>query len=47
VLVPFLVVGYVLAGPVVRRLDQRRLRTAMLWFCIVAGVSIMLRAALG
>ena len=47
VLVPFLVVGYVLAGPVVRRLDQGRLRTAMLWFCIVAGVSIMLRAALG
>jgi len=47
VLVPFLVVGYVLAGPVVRRLDQGRLRTAMLWFCIAAGVSIMLRAALG
>jgi len=45
--VPFLVVGYVLAGPVVRRLDQGRLRTAMLWFCVVAAVSIMLRAALG
>jgi uncharacterized protein len=44
--VPFLVVGYVLAGPVVRRLDQGRLRTAMLWFCVVAAVSIMLRAAL-
>ena len=46
VFVPFLVVGYVLAGPVVRRLDQGRLRTAMLWFCVVAAVSIMLRAAL-
>jgi uncharacterized protein len=45
--VPFLVVGYVLAGPVVRRLDQGRLRTAMLWFCVVAAVSIMVRAALG
>ena len=45
--VPVLVIGYVLAGPVVRRLDQGHLRTAMLWFCIVAGVSIMLRAALG
>ena len=47
VFVPFLVVGYVLAGPVVRRLDEGRLRTAMLWFCVVAAVSIMLRAALG
>ena len=45
--VPFLVVGYVLAGPVVQRLDQGSLRTAMLWFCVVAAVSIMLRAALG
>ena len=47
VFVPFLVVGYLLAGPVVRRLDEGRLRTAMLWFCVVAAVSIMLRAALG
>jgi len=47
VFVPFLVVGYVLSGPVVRRLDAGRLRTAMLWFCIVAALSIILRAGLG
>jgi uncharacterized membrane protein YfcA len=47
VFVPFLVAGYVLSGPVVRRLDAGRLRTAMLWFCVVAAVSIILRAALG
>ncbi len=47
VFVPFLVAGYVVSGPVVRRLDAGRLRTAMLWFCIVAALSIILRAALG
>ena len=44
-LVPFLVVGYALSGPVVRRLDAGLMRTAMLWFCIVAALSIILRAA--
>ena len=47
VFVPFLVAGYVVSGPVVRRLDAGRLRTVMLWFCIVAALSIILRAALG
>jgi uncharacterized protein len=47
ILVPFLVVGYVLSGPVTRRLDDRRLRTTMLAFCVVAGLSIIVRAALG
>jgi uncharacterized membrane protein YfcA len=47
VLVPFLVVGYLLSRPVSRLLDGERLRAAMLAFCVVAGVSIVLRAALG
>ncbi len=46
-LVPFLVVGYLLSGPVVRHLDAGRLRTVMLWFCVVAALSIIGRAALG
>lgn len=46
-LVPFLVVGYLLSGPVSRRLDDGRLRTVMLVFCVVAGLSILLRTALG
>jgi uncharacterized protein len=45
--VPFLVVGYVLSGTVVRRMDAGKVRTAILWFCVVAGSSIILRAALG
>jgi uncharacterized membrane protein YfcA len=47
VFVPFLLVGYLVSGPVARRLDEGLLRTTMLWFCIVAAVSIILRAALG
>jgi len=47
IFVPFLVVGYLLSGPVVRRLDAGRLRTTMLVFCVLAGLSIILRAALG
>jgi uncharacterized membrane protein YfcA len=47
VFVPFLLAGYFQSGPVARHLDAGRLRTAMLWFCIVAAVSIILRAALG
>lgn len=46
IFVPFLVAGYLLSGPVVRRLDGGRLRVAMLAFCLVSGVSIILRAAL-
>jgi uncharacterized membrane protein YfcA len=44
--VPFLVVGYLLSRPVTRRLDDGLLRSVMLGFCVVAGVSIILRAAL-
>jgi uncharacterized membrane protein YfcA len=47
VLVPFLVVGYLLSRPVTRRLDGERLRSVMLAFCVVAGASIILRAAQG
>ncbi len=47
IFVPFLVVGFFAAGPVIRRLDGSRLRVAMLVFCVVSGVSIILRAALG
>jgi uncharacterized protein len=47
ILVPFLLAGYLLSGPVVRRLDDERLRQAMLAFCVVAGVLIMVRAVLG
>jgi uncharacterized protein len=46
ILVPFLVVGYLLSGPVTRRLDDGRLRSAMLAFCVVAGLLIILRAVL-
>ena len=47
IFVPFLLAGYLLAGPVVRRLDGNRLRVAMLSFCVVSGFSIILRALLG
>jgi uncharacterized membrane protein YfcA len=46
-LVPFLAVGYLLSRPVTRRLDDERLRTVMLGFCVVAGASIILRVGLG
>jgi uncharacterized membrane protein YfcA len=46
-LVPFLAVGYLVSRPVTRRLDDERLRTVMLVFCVVAGVSIIVRTALG
>jgi uncharacterized membrane protein YfcA len=46
-LVPFLAAGYLLSRPVTRRLDDERLRAAMLVFCVVAGLSIIVRAALG
>jgi uncharacterized protein len=45
IFIPFLVAGYLLSGPVTRRLDDERLRTAMLVFCVVAGVSILVRVA--
>ena len=42
---PFLVVGYLLSGPVARRIDAERMRVVVLIFCVVAGLSILLRVA--
>jgi uncharacterized membrane protein YfcA len=47
IFVPFLAAGYVLSGPVVRRLDDGRLRSGMLVFCVLAGLLIILRALVG
>lgn len=44
---PFLGVGYAVAAPLRRRLDRERLRRAVLWFCTVAGVTVIVRAAVG
>ncbi len=46
ILVPFLVVGYLLSEPLTRRADDERIRIAMLAFCVVSGLSIILRAVL-
>jgi uncharacterized membrane protein YfcA len=43
--IPFLAVGYAAAAPMRRRLDRERLRTAVLWFCVVASVTVIVRAA--
>ena len=43
---PFMALGYAAAGPLRERLDRRRPRLAVLWFCTVAGVSVVLRALL-
>ncbi len=43
--VPFLVVGYLVSGPVARRIDAERMRVVVLVFCVVAGLSILLRVA--
>jgi uncharacterized membrane protein YfcA len=47
IFMPFLLAGALLAGPIARRLDGGRLRLVMLVFCVLSGVSIILRAALG
>lgn len=44
--VPFLLVGHLLSGPVMRRLDQGTMRTAVLGFCVLAGASVIVRALL-
>lgn len=41
---PFIAVGYAIAGPLRRHLDAGRLRTAVLVFCAVAAVSVIGRA---
>jgi uncharacterized membrane protein YfcA len=47
IFVPFLALGALLAGPVARQLDAGRMRSVMLGFCVLSGVSIILRAVLG
>ena len=42
--VPFIGVGYALAAPARARLDRDRLRKAVLVFCVVASVSVIVRA---
>ncbi|WP_353950012.1 sulfite exporter TauE/SafE family protein [Knoellia sp. S7-12] len=42
--IPFILLGYAAAAPLRSRLDTERLRRAVLGFCVVAGVSILLRA---
>ena len=41
---PFVAVGYAVASPLRGHLDTERLRRAVLAFCVVAGVSILVRA---
>ena len=42
--VPFTVLGYAAAAPARAHLDRERLRRAVLGFCVVAGVSVIVRA---
>lgn len=44
--VPFILVGYAAAAPLRSRLDRARLRRAVLAFCVVAGVSVLVRAVI-
>ena len=42
--VPFTALGYAVAAPARARLDRDRLRRTVLAFCVVAGVSVIVRA---
>jgi len=42
--IPFILLGYAAAAPLRAHLDTERLRRAVLGFCVVAGVSILVRA---
>jgi uncharacterized membrane protein YfcA len=42
--IPFVALGYAAAGPLRERLDRGRLRLAVLWFCTIAGTSVIARA---
>ncbi len=44
---PFVGVGYAAAIPARRFLDAGRLRTAVLWFCAIAGLSVLVRSLMG
>ena len=41
---PFLFAGYLLSGPVKRRLDHARMRRSVLAFCAISSVVVILRA---
>lgn len=43
---PFVLVGHLLAGPVRRRIRQETVRRAVLAFCVVASVSVIVRAVI-
>lgn len=43
---PFVLAGHVLAGPVRRRIRQETVRRAVLAFCVVASVSVIVRAVI-
>ena len=42
--IPFIALGYAAAGPARARLDRDRLRQLVLAFCVVASVSVIIRA---
>lgn len=42
--IPFMAAGYAVAAPLRARLDPLRLRRAVLAFCVVAGISVIVRA---
>lgn len=42
--IPFMAAGYAVAAPLRARLDRERVRRAVLAFCVVAGVSVIVRA---
>lgn len=44
--IPFIAIGYAVSSPLRRHLDGGRLRVAVLWFCVVASLSVIARAAL-
>jgi uncharacterized membrane protein YfcA len=44
--IPFIALGYAAAGPLRERLDRGWLRLAVLWFCTIAGASVVVRALL-
>lgn len=44
--VPFVALGYAAAAPMRTHLDRGRLRTAVLWFCVIASLSVIARAVI-
>ena len=44
--VPFGLLGYVVAAPVRARIDPEKFRRAVLAFCVLASITVIVRAAL-